>query len=276
MVKKANNNTDQAVDFIRSRTDIKPVVALILGSGLGDFAASFEQGIEIPTHEIPNYPQSTVAGHKGFLVFGYHKGTALLAVQGRTHYYEGYPLDKVSFVVEIMHALGIKILLVTNAAGSTNPRIVPGDLMLITDQVNFLFNSPLMGNHNFTDMSNPYSTELHQRIEEIALKNQIKLKKGVLWTSSGPTYETAAEVKMIHKFGGDAASMSTVPEVITANTLGIKTVGISCITNFATGISQQKLTHEDVTETANNVKQKFISLVSAIIDDIFQKHPDLL
>lgn len=273
MVKKAKNNLEQAVAYIRSKTKIIPKAALILGSGLGDFADSFEKSVKIPTHKIPNYPQSTVAGHKGFLVFGYHRGTALLAVQGRTHFYEGYPLDKVSFVVEIMHALGIKILLVTNAAGSTNPGIAPGDLMLITDQVNFLFNSPLRGNHNFTDMSNPYSVEFHPEIEKIALKNQIALKRGVLWTSSGPTYETAAEIKMIRKFGGDAASMSTVPEVISANTLGIKTLGISCITNYATGISQQKLTHEDVTETANKVKLKFISLVSAIIADIFEKYP---
>jgi purine-nucleoside phosphorylase len=192
-----------------------------------------------------------------------------MAVQGRTHSYEGYSLNKVSFIVEIIHALGINILLVTNAAGSTNPRIMPGDLMLITDQVNFLFNSPLRGNHNFTDMSNPYSSELTGKIEKIALQKGIALKKGVLWTSSGPTYETAAEIKMIHKFGGDAASMSTVPEVISANTYGIKTIGISCITNFATGISPEKLTHEDVTQTAKNVKQKFISLVSAIIADVF-------
>lgn len=264
-----NSKIKEAVHFIQSKTDIQPRAALILGSGLGDFADGFEKSIKIPTHEIPHYPQSTVSGHKGNLVFGYHKDVPLMAVQGRTHYYEGYTLDKVSFVVEIMHALGINQLLVTNAAGSTNPRIAPGDLMLITDQVNHLFNSPLRGNHHFTDMSNPYSQELSGQIESLAIKNGVALKKGVLWTSSGPTYETAAEVKMIHKMGGDAASMSTVPEVITANRLGIKTTGISCITNYGTGITSEKLTHEDVTRTANKVKQKFISLVSTIITDIF-------
>ncbi len=259
----------EAVDFIRKQTTMNPRVALILGSGLGDFADSFENAIKIPTSEIPNYPRSTVAGHKGFLVFGIHKGVPVVAVQGRTHYYEGYSMDKVSFVVEIMHALGVARLLVTNAAGSTNPRIVPGDLMLITDQVNFLFGSPLRGTPRFTDMSNPYSKELIPEIETLALSLNIPIKKGVLWTSTGPTYETAAEVKMIRKFGGDAASMSTVPEVIMANTLGLTTLGISCITNFATGISKEKLTHEDVTRTAALVKEKFINLVSHIITDKF-------
>ncbi len=167
-----------------------------------------------------------------------------------------------------MNSLGVKTLFVTNAAGSVNPRLKPGNLMLINDHVNFLFQSPLRGNHHFTDISNPYSSELTSQIEKVALAHGIDLKKGVLWTSSGPSYETAAEVKMIQKFGGDAASMSTVPEVIMANRLGIKTIGISCITNFATGISPDKLTHDDVTKTASQVKEKFISLVSAIITDI--------
>ena len=261
----------EAITFINQNVQLKPKIALILGSGLGDFADTFENSHKISTKDIPHYPFSTVSGHKGNLVFGTHKNIPLVAVQGRTHYYEGYQLEQVSFVIEIMHELGIKALLVTNAAGSVNPRIVPGDLMLITDQVNYLFNSPLRGNHTFTDMSNPYSTEYFDEIEKLAIEKNIGLKKGVLWTSSGPTYETAAEIKMIQRFGGDAASMSTTPEVITANTLGIKTIGISCITNYATGISAKKLTHEDVTKTANRVKQKFTTLVSAIISDILAK-----
>jgi len=260
-----------AVDFIQQQIKISPKIALILGSGLGDFADTFDNSIKIPTNKIPHYPVSTVEGHKGFLVFGLHKGIPIVGVQGRTHYYEGYPIVKVSFVVEILSALGIKFLLVTNAAGSTNRRISPGDLMLITDQVNFLFDSPLIGNHHFTDMSNPYSLELADKIEKLALNKNILLKKGVLWTSSGPTYETASEVKMISKFGGDAVSMSTVPEVIMANRLNVKTIGISCITNYATGISSDKLSHDEVTETAERVKQQFISFVSLIITDIFNK-----
>jgi purine-nucleoside phosphorylase len=258
-----------AVRFIKQRVNISPKIALILGSGLGDFADTFDEPVKIPTNEIPHFPVSTVEGHKGFLVFGFHNNIPVMGVQGRTHYYEGYTISKVSFVVEIMSAMGISFLLITNAAGSTNNRIKPGDLMLITDQVNFLFDSPLKGNHHFTDMSNPYSTQLNRKIENVALDKGILLKKGVLWTSSGPTYETSAEVKMISKFGGDAVSMSTVPEVIMANRLNLKTVGISCITNYATGISAEKLSHDEVTETANRVKQQFISLVSLIISDIF-------
>lgn len=259
----------EATSYIKSKINIFPKIGLILGSGLGDFADTFNNKIKIPTHNIPNYPRSTVKGHKGNLVFGEFEGHPLMAVQGRTHFYEGYPISKVSFVVEIMHQLGIKAMLVTNAAGSIDPKIEPGDLMLITDQVNFLFQSPLRGkNHNFTDMSNPYSTDLISQIEKLALSKGINLKKGVLWTSSGPTYETAAEIRMISKFGGDAGSMSTAPETIISNTLGIKTIGISCITNYATGMSGEKLSHDEVTRTASKVKEKFISLVSAIITDI--------
>ncbi len=264
-----SNNLAEAVSFIKNKINTAPRLGLILGSGLGDFADTFDNAIKIPTHTIPNYPRSTVDGHKGNLVFGEFKKQPIMAVQGRTHYYEGYPISKVTFIVEIMHSLGIKALLVTNAAGSTNKAIKPGDLMLITDQVNFLFQSPLIGeNHNFTDMSNPYSSDLSLHVEKLALSKGIKLKKGILWTSSGPAYETAAEIRMIQKFGGDAGSMSTAPEVIQANNLGIKTIGVSCITNFATGISKDKLSHDDVTRTALKVKEKFISLVSAIITDI--------
>lgn len=265
---------DQAIAHIRKFTDIQPKAGIILGSGLGAFADTLDQKVKISTADIPNYPQSTVEGHSGFLVFGMHKGIPLLAVQGRTHFYEGYPIQDVTLVVRIMQALGIKALMVTNAAGGLNPRFTPGDLMLITDQVNFLFQNPLTGisennETRFPDMSNAYSSEYFETIEQIALDRNIALRRGVLWVSSGPSFETAAEVKMIQKFGGDAASMSTAPEVIVANQAGMKVIGISCITNFATGISSQKLSHEEVTETANQVKEKFLALVSGIIEEIF-------
>jgi purine-nucleoside phosphorylase len=173
-----------------------------------------------------------------------------------------------------MQALNIKDLLVTNAAGGVNGRFKPGDLMLITDQVNFHFSSPLVGKETydgarFPDMSDAYSKKYFEKIEKIAIEKNIALKSGVLWASSGPAYETAAEVKMIKKFGGDAASMSTVPEVIAAVHAGMDVIGISCITNFATGISAEKLTHNEVTETAQLVKEKFLQLVSGIIGEIF-------
>jgi len=260
----------ETVAEIEKHKPLKPQVGLILGSGLGDFADGFEDAVKIATSSLPHYPKSTVSGHKGYLVFGRHKGVNLLAVQGRTHFYEGYSLQKVSYVVDIMHAMGVKLLMVTNAAGSTNPRFIPGDLMLITDQVNFFFNSPLRGIAQFSDMSTPYSDDLHPAIERCALDNGINLKKGVLWASSGPTYETSAEVQMIRRMGGDAASMSTAPEVIRANALGLQTVGLSCITNFATGISSARLSHDDVTETAQKVKSTFTTLVSKIIEDVFK------
>ena len=271
-----NKQVSEALQFINSFSPPKPKAAIILGSGLGDFADTLDNKIKIPTNQIPNYPESTVEGHQGFLVFGYHKNVPVLAVQGRTHYYEGYLIQKVTFVVRIMQAIGIKVLLVTNAAGGVNLRFNPGDLMLITDQVNFLFNNPLIGSNEysgprFPDMSYAYHPEYFDPIEQIALKRNIALKRGVLWVSTGPSYETGAEVKMIQKFGGDAASMSTVPEVIVAVQSGIKVMGISCITNYATGISPEKLSHDDVTQTANRVKEKFLQLVSGIIKDIFSQ-----
>lgn len=269
-------HVDEAVKFLRLQTNIQPKAAIILGSGLGEFADTLDNKIKIPTQTIPHYPKSTVEGHEGFLVFGYHKNVPALAVQGRTHFYEGYDIQQVTFVVRIMQQINIKMLLVTNAAGGVNPQLKPGDLMLITDQINFLFKNPLTGKNEFDgprfpDMSQIYSPELVTSIEEIALKKELQIRRGVLWVSSGPSYETAAEVKMISKFGGDAASMSTVPEVITAVQSGIKTIGISCITNHATGISADKLSHSEVTTTANQVKEKFLSLVSGIIEDIFKQ-----
>ena len=265
---------DAALDYIRARTDLVPKAGIILGSGLGAFADTLDNKVKISTAGIPHYPQSTVEGHKGNLVFGTHKKVPLLAVQGRTHYYEGYPIQDVTFVVRIMQALGIKAIMITNAAGGINSRFKPGDLMLITDQVNFLFNSPLMGTPEyagprFPDMSDAYSQEFFDQIDEVALNRNIALRRGVLWVSSGPSYESGAEVRMIQKFGGDAASMSTAPEVIVANQIGMKTIGVSCITNFATGISEKKLSHEEVTETAELVKEKFLALVSGIIEEIF-------
>lgn len=271
-----NTQVNEALDHIKQYSKLQPKAGLILGSGLGDFADTLQDKVKIPTAEIPHYPASTVEGHEGFLVFGKHAGIPLIAVQGRTHFYEGYPPQKVTFVIRIMQALGISILLVTNAAGAINPLFKPGDLMLITDQVNFLFSNPLTGANEFggprfPDMSDAYAREFYSSIESIALQKGIDLKRGVLWVSSGPSYETAAEIRMIRKLGGDAGSMSTVPEVIVANQAGIKVIGISCLTNYATGISPTPLSHQEVTQTAEKVKEKFILLVSGIIEEILGK-----
>ncbi len=268
--KKMNPEIQQSLEYIDPQISIKPRLGIILGSGLGSFAESLESKIKIPTEKIPHYPVSTVQGHQGFLVFGKWENVPLVAVQGRTHFYEGYSLQKVTYVVRLLSALGIKTLIVTNAAGGINPRYVPGDLMLITDQINNMFQNPLRGpikygGPRFPDMSESYSSKYFDLVETVARENDIDIKRGVLYVSSGPSYETAAEVKMITKLGGDAASMSTVPEVIVAKQTGLEVIGISCITNYATGISKTPLSHEEVTVTARLVEKKFFQLISGII-----------
>lgn len=267
------NKLEESLNFINKQTDLKPKIGIILGSGLGIFADMLESVHKIPTLKIPHYPRSTVEGHAGNLVFGNWQNIPVLAVQGRTHFYEGYSIEKVTYIIRIMAALGLKLLLVTNASGGINPDFSPGDLMLITDHINGMFRNPLIGplkygGDRFPDMSNPYASDYFETIESIARLKNIKLKKGILYTSTGPTYETAAEVKMIRKLGGDIASMSTVPEVIAANQAGLKVIGISCITNLATGIGSKPLSHSEVTETAERVREKFIQLVSGIIEQL--------
>ncbi|KON28418.1 purine nucleoside phosphorylase [miscellaneous Crenarchaeota group archaeon SMTZ-80] len=260
----------ESVVYIKKFSDFNPKIGIILGSGLGSFVDIMDSQIHIPSKTIPHYPQSTVAGHEGSLVFGMLQSTPLLVVKGRTHYYEGYPIERVTYVVRIMSQLGIKLIIVTNAAGSVNRSFKPGELVLITDHINFMFCNPLIGplkydGPRFPDMSDPYCVKFHPTIESIALENNIQLKRGVLYASSGPSYETAAEVQMISKIGADMVSMSTVPEVIVANQTGLDIIGISCITNMATGISTKPLNHSEVMEIANLVKFKLIKLITGII-----------
>lgn len=274
MMKTTSHNIAQelkeSLEYIRRRTAQQPRTGLILGSGLGDFADTLQDSERIPTADIPHYPRSTVEGHKGYLVFGKVGKTPVLAVQGRTHYYEGHSIERVAYVVRLMALLGVDKLLVTNAAGGVNPRFRPGDLMVIEDQVNFLFANPLAGavvspEPRFPDMYGAYHPPYVELIEQTARELKIPLRKGVLFVSSGPSYETAAEIKMIQRIGGDAVSMSTVPEVIVARARGIKVAGISCITNLATGLSSKPLSHEEVTEIANQVKSQFQKLVREVI-----------
>lgn len=260
----------ESIEFLRTQTKQKPRIGIILGSGLGNFADSLKNADRISTSKIPHYPSSTVEGHKGYLVFGKVDSVPVLAVQGRSHIYEGYSADRVAYVVRLMSLMGIDRLLVTNAAGGTNPQFKPGDLMIIVDHINFLFRNPLRGavippEGRFPDMYNNYDQTLIELIEQTGLHLKIPLRKGVLFVSSGPSYETAAEVRMIRHLGGDAASMSTVPEVLVARARGIHVAGISCITNLATGISDTPLDHSEVTEIANQVKDKFQRLVKEVI-----------
>lgn len=258
------------IGFIHDQSDLKPKMAVILGSGLGDFADNLANKVKIPTAQIPFYPESTVEGHKGFLVFGNLEDVPVLALQGRTHVYEGHSIQDVAFSVRLMRKIGIKFLLVTNAAGGVNKLFSPGDLMIITDHINFLFRNPLngpvlSGEQRWPDLFNAYDSNLIHVIENTGLELKIPLRKGVLFVSTGPSYETPAEIRMIKKLGGDAVSMSTVPEVLVARSNGIKVAGISCITNLASGLSEFALSHEEVTVIANLVKDKFQQLVKAVL-----------
>ena len=260
----------ESIEFLRTQTKQRPRIGIVLGSGLGNFADSLKDADHISTSKVPHYPASTVEGHKGLLVFGKVNAVPILAVQGRSHIYEGYSADKVAYVVRLMSLLGIDRLLVTNAAGGINPKFKPGDLMIIVDHINFLFHNSLRGavippEGRFPDMYNNYDQTLIDLIEQTGLDLKIPLRKGVLFVSTGPSYETAAEVRMIRQLGGDAASMSTVPEVLIARARGIRVAGISCITNLATGISNTPLDHSEVTEIANQVKDKFQRLVREVI-----------
>lgn len=266
-----HNQLKQAKEFLQDRLKIKPTVGLILGSGLGVLADQMSQPIRIPYQDIPGFPTSTVAGHAGQLVAGELNGVAVVAMQGRFHYYEGYGLDSVTFPVRVMKAIGIEKLFVTNAAGGLNEAFKPGDLMLITDHINNTGQNPLIGPNDdqqgvrFPDMSTAYTPDLQKLARQVATELSIDLKEGVYVWNTGPTYETPAEVRMLQAVGGDAVGMSTVPEVIVARHVGLDVLGLSCISNMAAGILDEVLSHDEVIETTESVREIFIALVKAIL-----------
>lgn len=242
----------ESADYICTHIDIQPDVAIILGSGLGDIVEVMTDRKVIPYKEIPQFPQSTVAGHAGNLVFGHIGRTGVMALQGRFHYYEGFAMKDVAYPVYVMKLLGIPSMIVTNACGGINPAFAPGDFMIIDDFVNTVSVNPLIGVNDerfgprFPDMSEPYDRELRKKAEITANQLGIHLQHGTYALFQGPYYETAAEIRMLRTAGCDAVGMSTVPETIAANYLGIRTLGISCITNMATGIAREKHSHEEV------------------------------
>jgi len=265
---------NETAKYIRNKTNTKPEIGIILGSGLGTLADEIEDSTKLSYKDIPNFPISTVKGHEGRLVLGKLGEKNLVAMQGRFHYYEGYSLEEVTFPVRVMKALGVKYLIVTNAAGGVNENYTPGDLMIISDHINFAFDNPLIGkNHDelgprFPDMSNAYDKELIKLANEISKKLGITLKMGTYMWMTGPNYETPAEIRMARFLGADAVGMSTVPEVITAVHSDLKVLGISCITNMAAGILDQPLNHLEVIETSEKVKSRFIELVKEIINEV--------
>ena len=263
-----------AVDHIHSRTSAEPSIGLILGSGLGDFADTLENRQVIPFTDIPDFPAATVPGHTGAFVFGEKHGKSVVCLQGRLHYYEGHPMPLLTLPVRIMQRLGVQTLILTNAAGGVNKDYRPGDLMLITDHINYSGMNPLIGVNDpelgprFPDVTDLYCSRLRLKGKLAAVEAGIGLRQGVYMMFSGPNYETPAEIRMARILGADAVGMSTVPEALVAAQCGIKCIGISCITNLAAGVSPNKLSHQEVMETAAIVHDKFHSLVDLIVKEI--------
>ena len=260
-----------AAEYIRNRTDLRPSIGLILGSGLGDFADTLEDAIRIPYGEIPNFPVPTVPGHSGAMVFGKKCGQTVVVLQGRIHYYEGLSQQEITLPVRVLAALGVKTLVLTNACGGVNVNFHPGDLMLISDHINFSGANPLIGPNldafgpRFPDMSDLYTATLRSAIKEKAAAAGIGLQEGVYAMYSGPNYETPAEIRMFRILGADTVGMSTVPEALVAGQCGLQVVGISCITNMAAGVLPVKLSHAEVIETAALVHDKFQNLLDIVL-----------
>ncbi|MBI1808045.1 MAG: purine-nucleoside phosphorylase [Ignavibacteria bacterium] len=262
------SQVSEALQFIRAKIKARPKIAIVLGSGLGDVADTLSEPDPIDTSAIPSFPRSTVESHHGRLVFGRLGNVSICALQGRVHYYETGELEPVLYPVRILHALGIKTLIITNAAGGINRFFKPADLMLITDQINLTFENPLRAIQVSIQHQQLYDPNLQEIIDQVGKEKDIPLHRGIYCGLQGPSYETAAEIEMIRRLGGDAVGMSTVNEVSLASSLGMRVAGISCITNLSTGISDQKLSHGEVTEVARAAKQSFGELLRGIIQNI--------
>ena len=248
----------QAADYIRECTDLRPRTAIILGSGLGELAEHIQDAEIIPYREIPGFPASSVAGHAARLVFGRIGENEVVAMQGRFHYYEGYSMKELCLPLYVLRQLGAEDLVVTNACGAVNAAFRPGDLMLITDHINFSGRNPLIG---------PYDKGLCAFARETAAGLEISLREGVYAFYSGPSFETAAEIRAFKALGADVVGMSTVPETVTAVYLGMRVLGLSCITNMATGIAEKKHSHEEVLLTASKSAERFCALCDALLRD---------
>ncbi len=264
----------ESTQFIRSRTDLKPRMGIVLGSGLGAFVNHIQVSCEIPYSEIPHFASPSVEGHSGRLILGSLANVPLAVMQGRVHFYEGHSMEKVVYPIRTLAMLGIEVLILTNSAGGLDPKMKSGDLMIIEDHINMMGANPLMGPNiknlgpRFPDMTEAYDKKLRDQMERVLKELKIPHSKGIYCGVSGPTYETPAEVRFLQKIGGQAVGMSTVPESIAANHLGLRVGAVSCITNPAAGIHSSKLTHEEVTEIANSVEQQFSKFLTQLISDL--------
>jgi len=262
---------EHAARVIRSRISVEPRIALVLGSGLGGFADDFEEAVGIPYEDIPGFVRSTAQGHAGRLVVGKIDSVPVVAMQGRVHYYEGYSLEEVTFAVRTFGLLGVKTLVLTNAAGGINVQLTQGALMVISDHLNLMGVNPLRGPNDerfgprFPDMSAVYSHELQALVVDEAKAIGVEVRRGIYGALSGPSYETPSEIHLLRNLGADAVGMSTVPEAIVARHMGLEVLGISCITNMAAGISDEPINHEEVMATGDRVRETFAELLRRVI-----------
>jgi purine-nucleoside phosphorylase len=263
----------EAVRFIQSKTGLRPSIGLVLGSGLGAFARSLEKATAIPYGEIPRFPVSTAIGHRGELVLGHCQGVPVAVMSGRAHYYEGYTMQQVVFPVRVLGRMGVKTLILTNAAGSVNVNYKPGELMVMGDHINLMGGNPMIGpnedqlGQRFFDMSEAYDPQLREIAEKACWKAGVTVRKGVYLALSGPSYETPAEIRMLRTLGADAVGMSTVPEAIAARHMGIRILGISCITNMAAGVSKKPLDHREVLEVGEKATTALIEVLGRIVQE---------
>ena len=265
---------EHATRVIRALTNVEPRIAIVLGSGLGGFADDFDDSVGIPYEEIPGFVRSTAEGHVGQLIAGKVDSVPVLAMQGRVHYYEGYSFEEVTFPIRTFKLLGIKTLILTNAAGGINVQLTQGALMVISDHLNLMGDNPLRGPNDerfgprFPDMSAVYSPELQELVVDEAKASGVEVRRGIYGGLSGPSYETPAEIHLLRALGADAVGMSTVPEAIVARHMGLEVLGISCITNMAAGISDEPINHEEVMATGDRVRETFTELLRRVIGAI--------
>lgn len=267
-------NLKESVEYIRKKCSIKPRVGITLGSGLASFVDVVDIECKIPYSEIPHFSPSTVEGHPGNLILGQIENVPVVILQGRIHYYEGHSMEQVVYPTRVLAQLGIEKLILTNAAGGLDPNMTPGDFMVIEDHINLTGDNPLRGPNvaelglRFPDMSEPYDRQMISMLKEILDAHKVQYSTGVYCGVSGPTYETAAEVRYLSKIGGHAVGMSTVPETIAARHLGLSVCGISCITNNATGITDKEVTHDEVKEVAAKVEKNFADFLHKFVQEL--------
>ncbi len=268
------DNMRQTIEYINTYTDnFNPEIGIVLGSGLGELADKYQE-FAIPYKQIPGFPRTTIEGHKGQLVFANIVGRRVVMMQGRMHYYEGHSMSQITYPIKVLKSLGVNTVILTNAAGIINKSFRPGDLMVITDHINLMGTNPLIGRNDerygerFPDMSEIYNKGLIKIVDAAGRLLNLNLRHGVYIATTGPSYETPAEIKMARAMGADAAGMSTVPEAIVANYCGMNVIGISCLTNYASGVSSKKLSHQEVISTANDVKDKFTALIMMILQNV--------